>query len=129
MDRPVVFALVCVSLAFAVVTAAPPRASGGSSKSSTRKPTTEASVGLFDAFRSASGQVQHASDQFPVNYNMAASRFQSWAKGNEAAISKTAVDVFSFARAVLKPLEAEYDKKAEAEDKKAEADKKKPASG
>ncbi|XP_077564758.1 uncharacterized protein LOC144180259 [Haemaphysalis longicornis] len=121
MGRPVALTLVCLFLACAVGTAAPPRANGGSSKSTTRKPTTEASVGLFDAIRSASGQVQHASDQLPVSYNTAASRFQNWAKSNEASISKTAVDVFSFARAVLKPLEAEVDRKAEAD--------KKPAAG
>lgn len=72
-------------------------------------------------FVAAGGQVQHASDQLPVSYNTAASRFQNWAKSNEASISKTAVDVFSFARAVLKPLEAEVDRKAEAD--------KKPAAG
>ncbi|XP_050035941.1 uncharacterized protein [Dermacentor andersoni] len=113
--------LVVLLVACAVVRAAPPpkggssRSSGGSSKSSgsTPKPSLpqQESTGLFDALKSASGQVQHASDKFPVSYNMAATRFQSWAQENKDSISKSAVDAFNFARSIFKPLEAEIAKK------------------
>lgn len=112
--------LVVLLVVCAVVRAPPPpkggssRSSGGSSKSSggTTKPppSQQDTPGLFDALKSASGQVQHASDKFPVSYNMAATRFQSWAQENKDSISKSAVDAFNFARTIFKPLEAEIAK-------------------
>ncbi|XP_065310143.1 uncharacterized protein [Dermacentor albipictus] len=98
--------LVVLLVACAVVSAAPP-AKGGSSRSSLPQ---QESTGLFDALKSASGQVQYASDRFPVSYNMAATRFQSWAQENKDSISKSAVDAFNFARTIFKPLEAEIAK-------------------
>ncbi|KAH6929448.1 hypothetical protein HPB50_000265 [Hyalomma asiaticum] len=95
-----------------VVRAPPPK--GGSSRSSGSKPAApvQESTGFFDALKSASGQVQHASDKFPVSYNMAATRFQSWAQENKDSIAKSAVDAFNFARTIFKPLEAEIAKNA-----------------
>ncbi|KAL1419895.1 hypothetical protein MTO96_004647 [Rhipicephalus appendiculatus] len=96
--------LLVVLLVVCSVVRAPPPPKGGSSKPA---PPVQESTGLFDALKSASGQVQHASDKFPVSYNMAATRFQSWAQENKDSIAKSAVDAFNFARTIFKPLEAE----------------------
>nr|XP_037278981.1 uncharacterized protein LOC119172093 [Rhipicephalus microplus] len=107
--------LVVLLVVCSVVRAAPPpkggssRPSGGSSKPA---PTVQETGGLFDAIKTASGQVQYASDRFPVSYNTAATRFQSWAQENKDSIAKSAVDAFNFARTVFKPLEAEIARNA-----------------
>lgn len=108
--------LLVVLLVVCSVVRAPPPPKGGSSRpsgsSAKPAPPVQESTGFFDALKSASGQVQHASDKFPVSYNMAATRFQSWAQENKDSIAKSAVDAFNFARTIFKPLEAEIAKNA-----------------
>lgn len=124
MFHPLIPTALFVLLLFAcaAVRAAPPPKGGssrasGSSSSSTSKgaaapPPQDSSGGFFEAVKAASGQVQHASDKFPVSYNMAATRFQGWAQDNKDSISKTATDVFNFARTIFRPIESELKKQA-----------------
>ncbi|KAK8783329.1 hypothetical protein V5799_010294 [Amblyomma americanum] len=110
--------LVLLLLACAAVRAAPPPKGGSSrssssSSSSPSSPPQDSSGGFFDALRTASGQLQHSSDKFPVSYNSGAMRFQSWAEDNKGSIANTATNVFNFARTILKPFETELMKQAD----------------
>ncbi|XP_077484757.1 uncharacterized protein LOC144094717 [Amblyomma americanum] len=115
--------LLLLLIACAAVNAAPPPKGGASSsagntsspayKPAAASPSQGYSGGLFDAIKTTSLQLQHTSDKFPVTYNMAATRFQSWAQENNDSISKTAAEVFNLARTIFKPLEAELRKRAD----------------
>ncbi|XP_077483090.1 uncharacterized protein LOC144093507 [Amblyomma americanum] len=118
--NPTALIVLLLLLACAAVRAAPPpkggssRSSGSSSSSSkpaAALPPQDSSGGFLDAVKAASGQVQNATDKFPVSYNMAAMRFQNWAQENKATISKTATDILNFARTIFQPIETELRKK------------------
>lgn len=70
-------------------------------------PSAGATGGLLDAFRSAGGQLQRVADGFPLSFNNAASRFQTWAEGAGSTVGKSAQDAFQYTRQLFKPLRPE----------------------
>uniref|UniRef100_A0A224Y8J3 Uncharacterized protein n=1 Tax=Rhipicephalus zambeziensis TaxID=60191 RepID=A0A224Y8J3_9ACAR len=63
--------------------------------------------GLLDAFRSVGSQFQRVADGFPLSFNNAASRLQTWAEGSGDSVGKSAGDAFQFTRQLFKPLRNE----------------------
>lgn len=53
------------------------------------------------------GQLQRVADGFPLSFNNAASRFQTWAEGAGSTVGKSAQDAFQYTRQLFKPLRPE----------------------
>ncbi|XP_075749026.1 uncharacterized protein LOC119172094 isoform X2 [Rhipicephalus microplus] len=63
--------------------------------------------GLLDAFRSVGSEFQRVADGFPLSFNNAASRLQTFAEGSGDNVGKSANDAFQFTRQLFKPLRNE----------------------
>lgn len=97
-----VFALVGMTLLVAAVSAAPAK-----EPEPEVDPSSGPTGGLLEAFRSVGSQFQRVADGFPLSFNNAASRLQTWAEGAGSTVGKSASDSFQFTRQLFKPLRNE----------------------
>ncbi|XP_037516786.1 uncharacterized protein LOC119393736 [Rhipicephalus sanguineus] len=99
-----VFALVGMALLIAAASAAPAKEAAAPEEDKSPIPAG----GLLDAFRSVGSQFQRVADGFPLSFNNAASRLQSFAEGSGGdSVGKSAGDAFQFTRQLFKPLRNE----------------------
>uniref|UniRef100_A0A023G4C7 Putative secreted protein n=1 Tax=Amblyomma triste TaxID=251400 RepID=A0A023G4C7_AMBTT len=98
-----VLVLACVALIAALTSAAPAK----NDKEEPVDPSSGPTGGLLDAFKAAGGQLQRVADGFPLSFNNAASRFQTWVEGAGSTVGKSATDTFGFTRQLFKPLRTE----------------------
>ncbi|KAH6929447.1 hypothetical protein HPB50_000264 [Hyalomma asiaticum] len=97
-----VFALLGMTLLIAATSAAPAKEAAPEQDQSPIP-----AGGLLDAFRSVGSQFQRVADGFPLSFNNAASRLQSWAEGSGDSVGKSAGDAFQFTQQLFKPLRNE----------------------
>ncbi|XP_075549212.1 uncharacterized protein LOC142582947 isoform X2 [Dermacentor variabilis] len=95
-------ALVGMTLLVAAVSAAPAK-----EPEPEVDPSSGATGGLLEAFRTVGSQFQRVADGFPLSFNNAASRLQTWAEGAGSTVGKSATDSFQFTRQLFKPLRSE----------------------